>query len=76
LKGNAHQKIDNVEGGKQQKHLVECPLTNSINMKEDGLEEKEEKAYTDYFACDHHEKMGAVGHLPHQSDLYEQKKQF
>lgn len=74
MKGNAHHKIYHMKSGKEQEYLIKGPLPNSINLKENGLEEKEKQSDADYFPRHHHEKVGPVGHLPHETDLYEEKK--
>jgi hypothetical protein len=47
LKGNAHQKINNMKGCKKEKDLVKRPLTNPVDLKKYGLEEKKKEADTD-----------------------------
>jgi hypothetical protein len=76
MKSNAHQKIYEVKGGKKKEHMIEVPLANSINLKEDCLKEEKEKPDPDYFSQYHHKEVRPVGHLTHQSDLDEKKKYF
>jgi len=74
MKGNTHHKIYNMKSGKEQQHLIKGPLANSIYLKEDCLEKKEKQSDADNLPCDHHEEVRPVGHLPHETDLYEKKK--
>ena len=64
-----------MEGGKEKKDVIIAPLTNPINLQEDGLKEKEEEAHPNYLPSNHDEEVGPVGHLTHQPNLYEKQKQ-
>jgi hypothetical protein len=74
VKSNAHQKVYDVKGGKKKEHLIEVPLANSINLKEDCLEEEKEKPDPDHFSQYHHKEVGPVGHLTHETNLNKEPK--
>ena len=74
MESDAHQKIDSMKGGKKKKHRIERPLADAFHLKENGLEEKEQKSYPDHFSRNHHEEMWPVGHTPHKADFDEEKE--
>ena len=59
-----------MECSKKKEHVVVRPLTDSINLQEDRLEEEKEKPDSQDLTYDHHEEMRPVSHPSHQSDLY------
>jgi hypothetical protein len=75
VEGDAHQKIDNMEGGKKKEHPIEGPLSDTIHLKEDGLEEKEKEADPNHLAGNHHEEVWPVRHTPHEADFDEKEKE-
>jgi hypothetical protein len=76
LKCNTHQKINNMKGGKKEKYLVKRPLTYPVNSKKYSLKKEEEKSNPDDLPQNHQEKMGAISHLPHEPNPYEEAKKF
>jgi hypothetical protein len=58
-----------MKSGKEQEHLVKSPLTDSINLEEDSLEEEEQKRNSYHLSYDHHKKVGPVSHITHEANL-------
>ena len=74
MKRDAHQIIYYMKSCKKQKYLIVCPVANSIHLQKKRLEKEKEEDYPDNLPDDHHEKLGAVGHLTHYAYLNEKSK--
>ena len=75
MEGNTHQKIDNVEGGKEKEDSLEGPLADPIHLEEDGLKKEEQQPDPDHLSGYHHKEMRPVGHRPHEANLEKQAEE-